>query len=320
MKRPTILGICSLFITFITLVAPASASQGGADHGGLFGDIRLGGGSFSGRPSGLEVLDDNDILDLNSRGSRRSKGVILLGADLGYTFNKTGSTLLASMDTEGHFSLFLHHEVGAVGELTLSALYENQEAWQNPYLVGVSRSRTDAESLGFAIKWEQILGSGAWLVFEQMQTDIVDDLIGQLEPELRRDGKDTTLGFGYALNLAGGGVLIPSLSHIWIDREGAANSGSGYVAELKHVLGLGRLTFDTSLEWKHTDFAGEHPIFHQKREETSYGIWEMISLAEPFGLKNWSLFGIAAVRKIDSNITFFDSSLLLLGTGISYRF
>ena len=320
MKRPIILVICSVFLTFTIFMAPAIAGQEGAGHGGLFGNIRLGGGVVSGNPSGLEVLDDNDILDLNSRGSRRSKAVILLGAGLGYTFKMTGSTLLAAMDTEGHFSLSLSQGIEKVGALTLSALYENQEVWQNPYLVGVSRIRTDAESIGFAINWDHILGTGAWLVYEQMQIDIVDDLIGQVEPELRRDGKDTTLGLGYSLDLAAGGVLIPSLSHIWIDREGAANSGSSYVAELKYVLGVGRLIIDTSFEWNYTGFEGEHPIFHKKREETTYGISEIISHPEPFGLKNWSLFGIAAIRKIDSNITFFDSSLLLLGAGIGYNF
>ena len=114
--------------------------------------------------------------------------------------------------------------------------------------------------------------------------------------------------------------MTPSLSHIWLDREGAANSGSSYVAELKYVLGFGRLTIDTSLEWQHTGFDGYHPIFHKKREETVYGLSETIALAEPFGLKNCSLFGLVAVREIDSNIKFFDSSLLLLGAGIGYNF
>ena len=320
MKRHITLGICSLVTTITILMAPANASQEEAGQGGFFGNIRLGGGVISGNPSGLEVLDDNDILDLNSRGSRRSKAVILLGAGLGYTFKMTGSTLLAAMDTEGHFSLSLSQGMKKVGVLTLSALYENQEVWQNPYLVGVSRIRTDAESVGFAINWGHILGTGAWLVYEQMQIDIVDDLIGQIEPELRRDGKDTTLGLGYSLDLAAGGVLIPSLSYTWIDREGAANSGSSYVAELKYVLGVGRLIIDTSLEWNYTGFDGASPIFHKKREETSFGISETISLAEPFGFKKWALFGIAAVREIDSNITFYDSSLLLLGAGIGYNF
>ncbi len=318
MRALVILGIWSLFIPFSTL---ATAHAGDAGRSGLFGDIRLGGGIVSVRPSGLEVLDDNERRDnLASRGSRQSEGLVLLGAELGYTFKETGTTLLAGIGTESPFTVSLRHEVGGVGELTLCALYEKKEVWRNPYLVGVNRSRTDAESVGFALNWERILGTGARLVFEQMNVEIEDDLIGQLESDLRRDGRDTTLGLGYSWDLGTGGVLSPSLSHTWIDREGDSNRGCEYVAELKHLLGVGSLIFATRLELKQTDFDRAHPIFHKKREETAYGISEFISFAEPFGFKDWSLFGFVAIGATDSNISFFDNSILLSGTGLGYKF
>jgi hypothetical protein len=38
-----------------------------------------------------------------------------------------------------------------------------------------------------------------------MHIDIKQDLIGQLQPDLQRDGIDTTLGLNYAFNLGAGG-------------------------------------------------------------------------------------------------------------------
>lgn len=321
MKRPGTIGICSLFIALMTLSSPAIALDDGEDQSGLFGNIRLGGGVVNTRPSGLEVLDNNERRDnLVGRGSRRSQGLMLLSADVGYTFKESGTKLMAAVNTEGPISLALRHEIVGVGELTFSALYEKKEVWKNPYLVGTRRSRTDAESLGVAMVWERILGNGARLALKHQQIDIADDLIGQAEPMLRRDGTDTTLGFGYSWDLAAGGVVSADLSHIWLNRDGAGNRGYAYLVEVTHELDVGRLTFSTHVELKNTHLDGVHSVFNKKRKESACSFSEMITFAAPFGYKNWSVFGIAAIGAADANIDFFDSSMLFSGAGIGYRF
>lgn len=320
MQHSVILGITIFFITLTSLSTSAIAIDMAPEHQGLYGTIHIGGGVISGRPSGLDVLDDNERRDdLSSRDERTTEGQLLLSADLGYTF-KQGSTLGVGIRTEGPFYLSLSHKVEGVGEMTLSALYEQQEVWKNPYLVGVNRSRTDLESFGFSADMKQILGTGMRVVFQQMNVDIADDLIGQVDPNLQREGTDTTLGIFYDWDLGAGGVLRSGLSHIWMDRDGAGNAGCAYVAELKHVVETGRLTFSSDLEYKETQFDAIHPIFNKKRQESTYTISEMISFAEPFGYENWSIFAVAAYSDTDSNITFFDSSGLLSGAGISYKF
>jgi len=320
MKHPIIFGITSLFITLMSLSTPAIALDMAPEHRGLYGNIHIGGGFISSRPSGLDVLDDNERRDdLSSRDQRTTESQLLLSADLGYRFQE-GSTLGVGIRTEGPFYLSLSHKFEGLGEMTLSALYEKKEVWQNPYLVGVNRSRTDFESFGFSADMKQILGTGMRIVFKQMNVDIADDLIGQAEPALRRDGTDTTLGIGYDWNLGAGGVLSSGLSHIWFDRDGAGNTGCAYVAELKHVVETGRLTFSSDLEFKEAQFDAIHPVFNKKRQESTFTISEMISFAEPLGYENWSIFVVAAYSATDSNSTFFDSSGLLSGAGISYKF
>ena len=321
MKRTGTIGICSLLIALMTLSSPAIALGDGQGQSGLFGSIRLGGGVVNTRPSGLEVLDNNEKRDkLGGRGSRRSQGLMLLSADLGYILKGSGTTLMAAINTEGPFSLALRHEIVGVGELTYSALYEKKEVWKNPYLVGTNRSRTDAESFGGAVVWEQVFGTGVRFKLEHQKIDIADDLIGQAEPMLRRDGTDTTMGLGYIWDLAAGGVVSVDFSHIWLKRDGAGNKGCAYLAEIKHVLGVGRLTFLTHVELKNAHFNGVHPVFNKKRKESAYSFSEMVTFTAPFGYTNWSVFGIAAIGESDANIDFFDSSMLFSGAGIGYRF
>ncbi|HMB14926.1 MAG TPA: DUF2860 family protein [Pelovirga sp.] len=317
MKRPGTIGLCSLFIALMTFSTPVIAE----DKSGLFGTIRLGGGVVNTRPSGLEVLNDNEKRDsLEGKANRRSQGLLLLSADIGYIFDESGATLMAAINTEGSISLALRHEIVGVGELTYSALYEKKEVWKNPYLVGANRNRTDAESLGVAMDWERILGSGARLALKHQQIDIADDLIGQAEPGLRRDGADTTLGIGYCWDLDAGGVVSTDLSYVWIDRDGAGNRGYAYLVEVTHELNVDRLTFSTYVELKNTYFDGVHPVFNKKRNESAYRFSEMITFAAPFGYTNWSVFGVASIGATAANIDFFDSSTLFSGAGIGYRF
>jgi hypothetical protein len=321
MKRPGIIGICSLLIALVTLSSPAIALDDGQGQRGLFGTISLGGGVVNTRPSGLEVLDDNEQRDtLEGKDKRRSQGLMLLSADVGYTFKNSGTTLMAVINTEGPFSLALRHEIVGVGEMTFSALYEKKEVWKNPYLVGTNRSRTDAESFGGAVVWERILGTGARLALKHQQIDIADDLIGQTEPVLRRDGTDTTLGIGYVWDLAAGGVVSVDISQVRLNRDGAGNRGYAYLAEVSHELGIGRLIFLTHVELKNTDFDEVHPVFNKKRKETAYSFSETIIFAAPFGYTNWSVYGVAAIGETDANIDFFDRSMLFSGAGIGYRF
>jgi hypothetical protein len=310
--------VCTLFVTLVT---PAAAQPGGSIRTGTFGDIRLGGGLFSARASGLDVLADNERLEsLDARGGRQEEGFGLIGGELGYGFAKTGTTLLVGVDSQDPVHLSLRQQADGWGELAISALYQEKDVWENPYLSGVKRSGTGAESVGFALSWNNILSTGVRISFEQMHTDVAEDRIGQMHPDLRRDGTDSKLAVEYSWDLGGAGVLNPSLSHTWIDRQGAGNAGNAIDVALAHLFTAGRLCFATKLEVRRTEFDALHVIFDKKREESAFGISEMVSLAEPLGFENWYLIGFAAYSETAANITFFDSSGIVLGSGIGYRF
>ncbi len=316
-----VLGFLVICILLIALVMSASAQSEVVEQGGLYGDIRIGGGVVSSRPSGLEVFDDNEKLDsLDNSGNRQSVGIPLIGAEVGYAFNNSGTKIFAGVDMGKPFYVSASQEFAGVGSLSLSALYENKNVWENPYLDGISRSKTDAESVGINMNWDNVLDTRIRLFLDQKFIDVEQDRIGQIQPDLRRDGADTTMGIGFSMDWGSAGVLNSSLRHIWINRDGASNSGCGYAAGLKHALVKGRITYATSLEISRIDYDKLHPVFNKKREETTYGVLETVAFAAPFGFDNLYLFGVAAYGKTNANITFFDSSTVAFGTGIGYKF
>lgn len=319
---PRFLGVCgALLIILFVPMAVMAAQEEDSSTSGWFGDIQAGGGVISSRPSGLEVFDDNDRLDsLTEEGSRQSEGFGLIGGEIGCAFKTSGTTLLVGGSMNDPLHISLGREVDGWGQLTLSALYKKGKVWKNPYLTEVDRDETDAESIGYSLAWDNILHIGLGVYFEQMHIDIKQDLIGQFQSDLQRDGIDTTLGLSYAWNLGTSGVLTAGVSYVRIDRDGGGNSGNGYAAQLNHVLEWRRFSFATDLELIATEFDEIHPVFNEKREEAGVSIFETISFAEPFGLDNFYLFGIAGYSATDADLTFFDSSSFIVATGVGYRF
>jgi hypothetical protein len=311
-------GILSLFM-FLPLSGAVQAGDAWKD--GWFGDLQIGGGVVNARPSGVEVLDDNEQRDsLTEEGSRVSEGLPLIGGEIGYGFQKTGTMVSAGGGIQDPWHVSFGQKIGRAGRIRLSALYVEEEVWENPYLTGVDRDRTDAASLGYAVYWDDILNTGLSAFAQQMQIDVDQDRIGKIAPDLRRDGTDTTLGVGYPWNLGHGGVLQAGIRYLQMDRDGDAESGYGYAAALNHVLEAGRFAFATGFELSAKSFDEDHPVFNEKREEVTFTVSETISFAEPFGLKNAYLFGLAAYSETDADLTFFDSSDFLAGSGVGYRF
>ncbi|MFP4350963.1 MAG: DUF2860 family protein [Desulfococcaceae bacterium] len=199
--------LAGIFFLFIPLSLSGAAQAGDAWKDGWFGDLQIGGGVISARPSGLEVLDDNERRDrLTEESSRESEGLPLIGGKIGYGFQKTGTMVSAGGGMEDPWHVSIGRKIGHAGRITLSALYEEEEVWENPYLTGVDRDRTDAESVGYAVNWDNILNTGLSAFAQQMHIDVDQDRIGETEPDLRRDGADTTVGVSYPWNLGRGGV------------------------------------------------------------------------------------------------------------------
>jgi hypothetical protein len=285
-------------MVLIVLSSPLAAQASGSWRSGWFGDIRLGGGVVGAEPSGLDVYDDNEKRDrLGDDDADVSEGLPLIAGEIGYGFKSTGTMMSAGGGMEDPWFVSIGQKVGGWGVVSVSGLYEEGEVWENPYLTGVDRDETDAESFGFGLGWDGVMGTGLSVFANRMEVDVDRDRIGEIDPDLRRDGADTTIGIRYPWNLGAGGVLSGGIRYILIDRDGDANSGHGYAAELNHMLEWDRFSFATGLELVAREFDETHPVFNEKREEAEFTISETVSFAEPFGLKNATCSASPRIRK-----------------------
>jgi hypothetical protein len=267
------------------------------DHEGFFGNIVVGGGMAAGRPSQLEVTDDNKTLSrLDERADRYSEAIPVIMLDIGYAFKNTGTEI--SLDTQADFnaavSLSVNQPLGKLGSLRTVIGYGIEDAWQDPYLVGTQRQETDQTRISLEIDFENILGTGALLSVSGNSIEIEDDLIAVREPDLKREGTTFSMGTGYVFSFGEGHALTPTLDLIVDERDGASNSSFSYQLGMAHTLTLVPVIFETALAYGKTTFDKTHPIFGRTREEKQYGINERITWMEPFGWHAFSFNGLIA--------------------------
>jgi opacity protein-like surface antigen len=306
----------------VVLLAGAAIAEN-EEESGFFGNLTIGGGYAAGRPSQLEVTDDNKVLvNLNDRVETYLEAVPVLMAEFGYVFAGTGTAI--SVGVEGAFDnsavISISQPLGKPGFLSLGFEYGLVEVWKDPYLVGVERTETDETTAGLTLDYADIFGTGARLSISGSQIGIDDDAIGYRQPELRRDGSRITAGAGYTIVLAQGHAITPNIELTSDTRDGESESSTGYNFTLNHSLTLGKWIFDTTLSAGETEYDAPHPIFNRTREEKMFAVTEWVTYEELFGHKNFSIYGLVTYGIVDANISFFDSNVLIIGMGVGYSF
>ncbi|OEU65030.1 MAG: hypothetical protein BA867_04700, partial [Desulfobacterales bacterium S5133MH16] len=303
--------LCLLLIVLIVPVQ-VEAQQDEPERGGFFGNIILGGGLAAGRPSQLEVTDDNEIINgLDERVEHYSEAIPVIMAEIGYAIVSTG-TEISLGNKSGRtdlLALAVNQSLDDLGSLRIILSHGYNEVWKDPFLVGVKRDDTKEITTSIEVDYETILGTGAQLSVSSAQIKIDDDQIGIREPDLKRDGSAITFGAGYVIAFNENNVIIPSIGFVVDERDGKSNSSEGYRLELEHVLGLGKFTFVTNLAFSETEFDKIHPIFNRTRKEKGYELSDFITYVEPFGLRGFSINGLIAYSHVDANIRFFESDI-----------
>jgi hypothetical protein len=305
-------------VLWVVLWAGVAIAESG-EESGFFGSLTVGGGYATGRPSQLDMDDDNKVLgNLNDRVESYSEGIPVLLAQIGYAFS-TGTIIDVGLGKEDDDSatISISQLLGKPGLVSLGLDVGESEVWRDPYLVGVERAVTDEITVGLTLDYAEIFGTGAMLSIGGRNIRIEDDTIGSRQPDLRRDGSQFAAGAGYAFELGDGHAITPYLEGIKDTRDGESESSSGYRLSLNHSLKLGKWIFDTTLSGGQTEFDAPHPIFKHTREENMFEVSEVITYEELFGFKNFSISGFVNYSSMDANINFFDSNVLSIGMGVS---
>ncbi len=314
-----------IFLLLIVLIVPVqvAAQEDKQERGGFFGNSILGGGQAAGRPSPLEVTDDNEIINgLDEPAKYNAEAVSFIMAEIGYAIASTGTEIsLGTMSSRTDLlALTINQSLDDLGSLRIILAYGDDEVWKDPFLVGVKRDKTEETITNLELNYENILGTGARLSIGGAKIKTDNDQIGIREPDLKRDGSMVTFGAGYAITFNEYNVIVSSVDFVVDERDGSSNSSESYRLGLEHVLSLRKFTFVTNLAFSETKFEKNHPIFNRVRKEKGYELSEFITYAEPYGLQGFSINGLIAYSHVDANIRFFESYALVAGLGVGYSF
>ncbi len=298
------------------------ASAASAEESRFSGDIYLGGSVVSGRLSPLDAEEGDETIDgLDKNNEDETFAAPLIGGELRYALDDRNTVLFLtdSKDGEG-LALGLRALLPDSGQIAIAATFAENQVWEDPYITGTKRRRTDALAYGVTLDYEGILGSGFLLSAGIARVEVDKDLIGKREKALRREGYRSHLELGYAMQIDDHHQIIPSLRYERGDLEGDANSSDGYGWSLAYHWVGGPLEFTASVGMGWNIYREDHPVFAKARKAKHYTAFALVNYHEPFGWSRVSIFSLAGYDGIDENIDFFDGHTWTAGLGLGYHF
>lgn len=304
-------------VGWILLLQSAHAAETG-----FSGEVVIGASMATGRLGQLDAEKGDKRIDrLDEQSDEDTYLDLYLSGEFAYTLSNGRTTFfITNLGACADLAAGARQSLGDLGRIRLAATFEGREVWQNPYLVGVLRNRTDETGYGVSIAFEDIMGTRLRFLSEITAVDVEGDRIGEREKDLRRDGARSTYGAGYAIGLSDHQQIIPMVRYSRADMDGDANSNDGYELAIGYEWGDGSwgLEAGIGIGWK--EYRKDHPVFNKTREATSLEASALVGYSEPFGWPHTSIYSLAAYSRIDENIDFFDSELWTFGIGVGYEF
>ncbi len=321
MLKPISLVIFCSATLYLILFFFVSSHAGEPDANGFSGYIMAGGAYSAGEPSLDDASTDKNrrITSLSQSPRKISEPSLVVLGGLNYTFASTETKL--SIGTGGGSGLFsISQPVSGLGNFSMGLSYMEDEVWQDPFVTGANRAETDRETKGLVLSWDSVLNSGFNFSYAIDDVDIENDVAGNRNQSLKRDGKRHTVRGGSRLFATETQELSTGILFERSDMTGKSVSCDGYGIELTHVLKKEGWDIETGLSFVYHDYDRVHPEFNKTREENILNLESAYTLHEPFGFKNYfiTLFGSYVLS--DSNINFYDASSLTGGLGIGYEF
>ncbi|MCG8632415.1 MAG: DUF2860 domain-containing protein, partial [Desulfobacterales bacterium] len=240
---------------------------------------------------------------------------------------------------EGSFLLEVGIQQKLSGGTVLSAAYIPQipgldnEVWTDPYLLGSDRSETDRDSQAFRVAAESIFGSPLTLKYGFGTQDVDNDQAGlylsqqpgstlttQDLQSLKRSGDFHQAQALYAIPLGERTTLQPGLIYTRGEADGDANSFNRYGGQLSLTTSVDRCRFFSTLSISRAEYDESNPVFGKTREEWAYGAIIGAGYMAPFGYEDFMVNLYTGFTKEDSNISFYDSTAIIGGIGLTWMF
>ena len=208
-----------------------------------------------------------------------------------------------------------------------------QKTWEDPFVVGQDRKRTDINSFGVKLAAENILGSNLTLKYGWVRQTIDDEKSGTfllsqtgsfLTPDdledLDRDAHFHRITAEYSFQIGPRMMLKPILRYTRGDAKGDANSFHALTPQLSYLYFGKQLQASVNVSVTPEWYDKTHPVFDKTRRDINPGLFAILGYKDPFGFKKFRIDWFNAVFNSNSNIDFYDSSSFITAIGIGYSF
>lgn len=285
------------------------------------GFIMVGGAYTSGKMALDETLDNkNKKIDSLSQNSKSFDEVIpFITGSLSYNIVSTGTSVSIGSEGDG-FGLSLFQYGGDLGNFIAGVSYSKDEEYQDPFLTGVKRKKTDVTGVYYNFGWENIFSKNLSLSYCLTTIDPDKDEAGKRNKKLKRDGNIHSFGAGFDIYNSALNTVSAEITYDLADISGESNSFKGPGLELSYTISKEKWELETGISFSVHDYDEVHPEFNKTRHEKEGSIGTAYTLKAPFGMENWFVQSSVHYSKIDSNIDFYDSSAVITFFGVGYSF
>ena len=339
------MAFCRIFLLVICVwltAALASAQEPMPTESGFSGYIEILGAYISTNSQLSTDSGNKRTNSLDGAGDRSSKIRPFPLGLIRYTFAKTRTQLylgvLPENVVQGQFQIEagVRHILGNGTGLRASVIPVTPiepETWEDPFVVGQNRDRTDINSYGVKLAAEHIMGAGFTLKYGWVRQTINNEKSGTfllsqpgtfLSPEdlddLERDAHLHRFTAEYSFPIRPRMILKPALKFTRGDADGDAYSFNGLTPQLSFLYFHGQLqasiNASVTMDW----YDETHPVFDKTRRDVKPGLLAILGYKNPFGFNNFRIDWFNAYSRATSNIDFYQSSTFVTALGIGYTF
>jgi hypothetical protein len=331
----------------LTLVAVASTSVYALEtipkESGVSGFINLGLAAAQVESNFLATtfngdveLGDEQIDQLSDSPDSQSFVMPQLAFELAYTFGSSATQIYVGNSLEDFVTFDLstrfgiRQSIGELGIIALSAVAAPLETqvWSNPYQTGVKREETVRDSSGFSLEWSGMFNTGFEMSLTSREVDIDNEesgtglSLGDADKALLdRNGDITKASIGYRHRHNESNAFILTLTTLEHDKDGDAMSYDGYSLKLNHLYTFpSKHSLVTNFILGDYEYDVANPVFDQFTDKDLISFSSTYFHNEPFGIEGWvGNIGFAYAEE-DSDVDFFDNSVMMVSAGMITRF
>ena len=288
--------------------------------------------------SQFDTDDDNAVTqDLESSGEKiKDTGVFPL-ARLDYTFSNLKTQFFLGQAKNNIVRGLFQFEAGVahmLGEKELlevaysPKLLSSSKTWEDPYVTGIARVKTDLSAQGVRIRWRNALDTPLTLRYGYASSDIDDELSGEFlglsqsqRSELDREGDYHRLTGEYTVFTNDTTKVTPLLSYTRGNTDGRAMGFDGYRIglETKHAIGKRHLT-SLYFDYEHRRHLESNPVFNERQKDDEFSITGTYSYLAPFGWKNTRIIALAKYDRSTSSISFYETKNAGVSIGFGWAY